>query len=111
MELRQVRKRTERLLTVQEVARILGVSVATVWRHTKCGTLPEPIKIGGATRWVESEICDAINKRKDARHRAPPGVDFEFHRQTAPTKKRDRVRLAEAPGRQAGLGSQKATNA
>lgn len=43
-------------LTVKEVAAYFGCGVATVWRHTKEGNLPTPVKIGGMTRWRRSDI-------------------------------------------------------
>jgi predicted DNA-binding transcriptional regulator AlpA len=44
------------LLSDREVGIILGLSRATVWRRVSDGTLPKPVKIGGLTRWVSSEI-------------------------------------------------------
>ena len=42
--------------TVEEVAALLGSGVATVWRQVKAGNLPQPFRIGGATRWRKAEI-------------------------------------------------------
>lgn len=42
--------------TVKEVAALLGLSVATVWRQVEAGNLPQPFRIGGATRWRKAEI-------------------------------------------------------
>ena len=44
------------LLPVAEVAELLGVSIPSVWRYAANGTIPKPIKLGGATRWRRSEI-------------------------------------------------------
>ena len=44
------------LLSDQQVAAILATSRATVWRRTNDGTLPRPIKVGHATRWLRSEV-------------------------------------------------------
>lgn len=44
------------LLSDRDVANLLGLSRATVWRRVADGTLPKPVKIGGLTRWVSSEI-------------------------------------------------------
>lgn len=50
-----------RQLNVTEVARILGVSVPTIWRWTKSGQLPQPKKYGASTtRWSGSEIAKHI---------------------------------------------------
>ena len=55
------------LLSDQQVAAILATSRATVWRRTNDGTLPKPIKVGCATRWLRSEIeaviASAVAKR------------------------------------------------
>lgn len=40
-----------------EVADILGVSVATVRRWAKAGVIPQPIKLGTATRWSGAELA------------------------------------------------------
>jgi predicted DNA-binding transcriptional regulator AlpA len=36
---------------VHEVAALTGMSVPSVWRHTKLGNLPAATKIGGMTSW------------------------------------------------------------
>lgn len=58
---------TDRLLSVKDTARALGCSVATVWRRSADGTIPEPIKIGGTTRWPHSEIMALIESAKAQR--------------------------------------------
>jgi predicted DNA-binding transcriptional regulator AlpA len=40
---------------------MLGVSPATVWRRVHDGTLPQPIRLGGATRWVRDELLEVIS--------------------------------------------------
>jgi predicted DNA-binding transcriptional regulator AlpA len=57
------------LMTVADVARRRGCSVATVWRHVKAGILPPPIKLGGLTRWVPEEVEAAIARAMAARDR------------------------------------------
>lgn len=49
-------KYERKLLKVAEVAEVLGIGRSTVWAHVKSGKVPQPIKIGGATRWRQSEI-------------------------------------------------------
>ena len=39
------------LIPIEEVARRLGISHPTIWRHCRNGILPKPVRIGGATRW------------------------------------------------------------
>lgn len=45
------------LVPVKIVAKMLSASVATVWRYSKNGDFPAPLKIGpNATRWRVSDI-------------------------------------------------------
>ena len=50
------------LLTDRQLAALLSTSRATVWRRVADGSLPKPIKIGNATRWVQAEIEAAIDE-------------------------------------------------
>ena len=68
----------ERLLKVVEVARLLGVSVSTVWRHVANGSLPEPVRFGGVTRWSETELVDHLDELKA--DRVAVGQDASAHR-------------------------------
>lgn len=43
-------------ITASEVAALLGVSRAHVWRLNAAGRLPEPVRLGKAVRWLRSEI-------------------------------------------------------
>lgn len=54
----------DRLVSVRDTARILGCSVATVWRRVQDGIIPQPIKIGGITRWSELELLAFIADAK-----------------------------------------------
>jgi predicted DNA-binding transcriptional regulator AlpA len=49
-----------------EAAAMLRCSKATFWRRVADGTIPRPIKIGGMSRWLKSEILDVI-QRAEAR--------------------------------------------
>ncbi|MDO5706053.1 MAG: helix-turn-helix domain-containing protein [Paracoccus sp. (in: a-proteobacteria)] len=49
------------LMKDTEVARFLGMSKASVWRLTRNGKLPQPIRIGGMTRWKRAEIEAAFS--------------------------------------------------
>ncbi len=49
------------LLRDTDVAQLLGIGKSTVWRESKEGRLPAPIKVGGATRWVRSHITAWID--------------------------------------------------
>ena len=44
-------------LNVGEVADMIDVSIDTIWRWTRNGSFPAPIKLGArTTRWTLSEI-------------------------------------------------------
>lgn len=52
----------ERLLTVKEVARLLGVGVSTVWYLAKRDRIPQPIKLSEQiTRWKASDVSSYLN--------------------------------------------------
>lgn len=55
------------LLRDREVAQILSVAVSTVWEYANSGTIPKPMKIGGSTRWVRSEIEAVLAERMSYR--------------------------------------------
>ncbi len=51
----------DRLVSVKEVAKALGIGVSTVWLWVQQGRLPEPIKLGDrCTRWKMSAIQSVI---------------------------------------------------
>lgn len=77
----------ERLLTVNQVATIFGVATSSIWRWVTQGVLPQPIRLGGRTRWVEAEIRAVIEREKATRAKTTP------RQRTAPAEKRTRVRL------------------
>ena len=43
-------------LTVRQVAKLLGVSVPTVWRRDSAGMIPRPVRHGHCTRWLLADI-------------------------------------------------------
>lgn len=58
------------LLRAQELARLLSISLRTLWRLHSSGSLPRPMRLGAAVRWRADEIkqwiaagCPAITKR------------------------------------------------
>ncbi len=53
------------------VAAILGISRATVWRRVNDGTLPQPIRLAGVTRWSRAEIQALITRALAARDGEP----------------------------------------
>lgn len=48
------------LISVNELAQMLGVSTRTTWRHNSSGRIPSPIPVGGLMRWRRQEIEDWI---------------------------------------------------
>jgi predicted DNA-binding transcriptional regulator AlpA len=55
------------LLAVREGAAFLQISVPTFWRRVADGTIPKPVKLGGLSRWPQSEILAVIETAKAAR--------------------------------------------
>ncbi len=58
------------LLSDQGVAALLDMSRASVWRRVNDKTLPQPIRIGGLTRWSRAEIEAVIDAALAARDEA-----------------------------------------
>lgn len=56
-------------ITADELAARLGVSRMTVWRWSKAGHLPRPVKLGpGRVAWVELEIVEFEETRPRVVH-------------------------------------------
>ena len=49
------------LMTVKEVAACCNVSQSHIYRLTDRGAMPQPIKLGSASRYLKDEILDWIN--------------------------------------------------
>ena len=60
----------EKLLGVKDVAARFGMSIRGVWRYVQRGELPEPVKMGNLSRWVDSEL-DAVFEKLKQRRRGP----------------------------------------
>lgn len=56
------------LLRAREVARLLAVSVRSVWRLAATGLIPAPVKVGGATRWRACDIHAFVVEPGEGRH-------------------------------------------
>lgn len=48
------------LLTTAQAARLCGMGERTLWRHSRSGAAPAPVKIGGAVRYRRSELASWI---------------------------------------------------
>lgn len=57
------------LLTVDQVAGLLGISVRSVWRLASAGELPPPLSIGRSKRW-ERRSLEAFVEAKAKTHSA-----------------------------------------
>ena len=49
-------KNERRLLNAKELAGMLNMSERSLWRNLSAGKIPEPVRIGGSTRWRHEEI-------------------------------------------------------
>lgn len=49
------------LISDSTASKLLGISRATFWRRVQDGTLPQPVRFGGATRWRCAEIEAFVN--------------------------------------------------
>ena len=47
---------TKPLLTIKDVCTLLHRSKASIYRDIKAGEFPEPLKIGGSSRWMVSDV-------------------------------------------------------
>ena len=67
-----------RFIPKKEVARILGISVSTVFRWSNDGDLPQPVRLGpNKTMYVRSEIDAFKEKVKEERGFHGRGVDVK----------------------------------
>jgi predicted DNA-binding transcriptional regulator AlpA len=48
------------LVTALELARLLHVSLRTLWRLSSASLIPEPVRLGGTVRWRLDEIKNWI---------------------------------------------------
>ena len=54
----------ETFLTPDEVAKIYRVSKVTLWRNTKAGYWPAPVKVGRKTLYRKSDMETIFNPKK-----------------------------------------------
>lgn len=50
------------LLSVQDIATLLGCSPRTIWRLRDRGAMPAALRVGGMVRWRSSEIATWIEQ-------------------------------------------------
>jgi predicted DNA-binding transcriptional regulator AlpA len=56
------------LLSMTAVCDLLGVVPSSVYRYIAKGLWPRPIKVGGSSRWIKSEVEAALARMVEARH-------------------------------------------
>lgn len=59
----------ERLVAMAEVEHVTGKARPTIYRDIALGTFPPPVKSGGSSRWLLSELMTYIGdlkRRRDA---------------------------------------------
>jgi excisionase family DNA binding protein len=61
MQTRDERRLPPGLLTVNQVAEVLAVSIRQVWRLNATGRLPAPVRLGRSVRWRSAELEDWIS--------------------------------------------------
>jgi excisionase family DNA binding protein len=49
------------LITAEEFAELMQVSVRSIWRLRSAREIPEPLRIGGNIRWRREEVMEWIN--------------------------------------------------
>jgi len=54
----------EKLLTINELANIVGFRKSTIYKFIKKGKFPKQIKIGKSSRWKLSDIQNWIKNQK-----------------------------------------------
>ena len=60
-------ERLERLMTSRQITAEMGISRSTIYRLSRAGLFPEPIRIGPrGMRWLESEIKAWLLERRAA---------------------------------------------
>lgn len=57
---------TKLLVPASEAAKMLSIGKSTLWRKVKEKSLPEPVKVGGVTRWRVADLLRCV---------APPATE------------------------------------
>lgn len=56
------------LLTVKELAKLLKISIRSIWRYRSMGAIPKPIKVGKSVRWDRKDIEQWLEDKKGVRN-------------------------------------------
>ncbi|BAP88316.1 phage transcriptional regulator, AlpA [Burkholderiales bacterium GJ-E10] len=66
---------TEKILvTALEGAHMLSMGRSTFWRAVSEGLLPQPVRIGGLTRWRVVDLIRAVDPASPPEPRQSPGA-------------------------------------
>jgi excisionase family DNA binding protein len=57
----------DKLISLKGTAQRLDLSVRAVYRLIASGTLPRPVKVGGATKFFESDLKNYLDSLKTRR--------------------------------------------
>jgi predicted DNA-binding transcriptional regulator AlpA len=52
---------TSALVRLPIVAALFSISASTVWRWSRTGRLPEPVRVGGVTLWNVGELRKTLS--------------------------------------------------
>jgi len=58
----------ERLISIRNVASRLGLSVRAVYRLVARDEFSRPVKVGGATRFYESDLDEYLSRLREGRN-------------------------------------------
>lgn len=64
---------SENLLSLTDVCRVLGVCRKTLWKLRKAGGFPEPLVVGGAGRYLRSDVMAYLAQQRSPARPGPPG--------------------------------------
>ena len=63
------------LVTAIEGARMLSMGRSTFWRAIGAGMLPQPVRIGGLTRWRVADLIRAVDPGSPPTTASAPGAN------------------------------------
>jgi excisionase family DNA binding protein len=63
----EINTNLEKLISLKETAEMLDLSVRAVYRLIARGILPRPVKVGGATKFFESDLKNYFDSLRTKR--------------------------------------------
>lgn len=52
-----------------ELCEALSISRTTLWRLTRAGVLPAPVRLGGVALWCTDDVRDALRRLREQQQR------------------------------------------